>query len=220
MGCEGGNCPVGGLIVDTRTGSRVCSMCGLVEENVYEEVRTTISDFKNPTNFKILEEIRDMLDRVHISTNLADLCTDYYMKNYSGFNRKAMVFSIYFVLNKYSFNVSLKNLLNANGLCGESTFSTQKSNENVILDIVEMVEKYSVMLGFNFKETSLIKEMVKMSPKSGHTPLTIIAGNIYLYCRKNNKKISTKQIAQTTQVSTISIQRYIKTKNGDATSQR
>lgn len=211
MGCDGDNCQVGDLLVE---GFYVCSMCGLVRDNIYDDrPKAALYSFYNPTDFKIIEEIKDMLDRVHISTSYAQLVFSYYKKNYKGYNRKAMVFSIYFILNNHSFNISLKDLLNANGLTGESTFSTQKKNEIVLLDVVEMVEKYCIMLDLSYKEISLIKEKIRSLPKSGHTPLTTIAGNIYLYCKENNKKYSVKKIAQVTQVSTISIQRYIKNNN-------
>ena len=213
MGCEGDNCQVGDLILDTREGFYVCSVCGLVKDNIYDDGPTTgrtYYGFHHPTDFKLLEEIKDMLDRVHIPTTHAQLCLNYYKKKYKGYNKKAIIFSIYFDLNSLSFSISLKDLLNVNGLSGESTFSTQKKNENVLLDVVGMVEKYCIMLNLSYKEISLIKEKIKSLPKSGHTPLTTIAGNIYLYCKENNKKFSVKKIAQVTQVSTISIQRYIK----------
>ena len=214
MGCEGDNCRVSDLIADTREGFYVCSMCGLVKDNIYDDgpMPDTIN-FYHPTDFMVIEEIKDMLDRVHIPITHAQSCFNYYKKKYKGYNRKAMVFSIYFVLNSMSFTISLKDLLNVNGLGGESTFSTQKKNENVLLDVLDMVEKYCIMLNLNYTETSLIKEKIKSSPKSGHTPLTTIAGNIYLHCKESNKKYSVKKISQITQVSTISIQRYIKNKN-------
>lgn len=216
MGCEGNNCYFEDLVEDTRSGCFVCVKCGLVQGIIYERT-PTCPDFEY--NDDLLVEMKDILDRMHFPTSYASFCHSYYRKHYKGRNLKAIIFSIYKTLNEHSFNISLKDLLNANGLNGESTFKTQGTNENVLLDIGEMAEKYCNALNLSFKESSVIKEIVRCQPVSGHTPLTIIAGSIYLYCKEQKKKISVKKVAEITQVSCISIQRYIKFKNGHAPTQ-
>lgn len=214
MGCNGNICEAENLVIDTSSSYLVCTKCGTVNENVYlNETRSDfiVTDLFHPSEIKVLENIKDILDRIHISTKLAQHICNYYFKHYKSYNLKAIVFSSYKVLNENGYNVSLKDLLNVNGLSGQSTFSTQKPNENVLLDTSEMVDKYCAQLSLSFKDISLIKEMIKKRPLSGHTPLTIIASNIYFYCKSQGKKISIKKIAEITQVSNISIQRYLKT---------
>ena len=213
MSCDGDKCQVENLIIDISSSYLVCTRCGVVKENLYtNETRPdfSVTEFFQPNQVKVLENIKDILDRIHISAIYAQHICKYYFKFYKSFNLKAIVFSCYKILNEHGYNISLKDLLNINGLGGQSTFSTQKSNENVLVNTSEMLNKYCAMLNLSFKDTSLIKEMIIDRPLSGHTPLTTIAGNIYLYCKSQNRKISIKKIAEITQVSNISIQRYIK----------
>jgi len=207
-------CQAEDLIIDPHSSYLVCTKCGVVNETIYQnECRepsgaTALHSRKETC---VYETIKDILDRIHISTKYADRILRYYFKFYKGFNLRSIVFSCYMVLNEhYDFNISLKYLLNANGFSGESTSRDQRTNENVTLDIAEMIEKYTSMLKLSFKDTSLIKEMIRKKRLSGHTPLTTIASNIYIYCKQNQKKVSIKKIAEVTQVSCISIQRYLK----------
>jgi len=97
-------------------------------------------------------------------------------------------------------------------LSHEKICHLQKPNESVLLKTSEMLERIGKNVGLSFKDITVIKELIDKKPLSGHTPLTIIAGTIYLYCKEKNQKVSIKQIAKATQISVISIQRYIKLK--------
>jgi len=197
MGCERNTCETKDIIIDNITGYLVCTKCGSVKEAIFVEEYTynyfspiTTSD---PLKNEVNENIKDVLDRIHIPTTYStDICK-YYFKFYKGMKLRALLFSCYKVLNEYGFKVSLKDLLNVNGFNNQSIFSTQCVNENVLIDTLELVNKYYSFLNLNFKDISLIKEMITKRKISGHTPLTIVAGNIYLYCKSKKRKILLKK---------------------------
>lgn len=217
MDCAGSVCKVEDLILDHAAGCYVCVKCGYVKDSYYffeaDKASTSYASLSNKT----IEAISDILDRIHISTVYNKEIALYHQKNYSKFNMENLVMSIYRVINKYGFNISLNHLMQISGLKGKRIFKSQKPNENILLDITEMIERFIQPLDLTYKDVSLIKEQIKSQPLSGHTPLTVIAGNIYLYCKTNNKHITIKKISLTTQVSCISIQRYIRNKKNVAT---
>ena len=217
MDCAGRMCKVENLILDHAAGCHVCIKCGHVRDNYYflEENKACISH--NVYNEKTIEAISDILDRIHISTVYNKEIAEYNQRNYKKSNMENLVMSIYRILNKNDFNISLNHLMQINGLKGRRIFKCQKPNETTLLDITEMVERFVQPLGLTYKDVSLIKEQIRLQPLSGHTPLTIIAGNIYLYCKNSNKQITIKKISSITQVSCISIQRYIRNKNNVTT---
>jgi len=209
-------CSIGKSILDQTNGFYVCGECGEVGQEIYSANYSEGPNF--PRHFdcnremKILEEIKDLLDRTHIPQIYAPHILKYLLSTYRVYNMKNVVFSTYKILNeKFNFNISLQALLNVTGLAKQPIFSALKPDENVLLDVSEMVERYcGQMKTLTFKDMTLIKEQIKSQPLTGHTPLTIIASNIYTYCKANKKKISVRQVSHLTSVSPISIQRYIK----------
>lgn len=212
MDCAGSTCKVEDLILDHSAGCYICVRCGYVKENYYSFEMNKASISEILYNDTITEVISNMLDRIHISTVHTMEIASYHRKNYAKVDLKSIVVSIYTILNKHGFNISLHHLIQINGLKGKRIFKSQKPNETVLLDVTEMIERFSQPLTLTYKDVSLIKEQIRLQPLSGHTPLTIVAGNIYLYCKNNNKHITIKQISLVTQVSCISIQRYIRNK--------
>jgi len=207
---EGDNCKTGDLILDHKAGVYVCTKCGQVKDQFFTPEKN--EGRAMPLSNKMIETIKDMLDRIHVPTCYAEEIAQYHQRNYNLTKLKTLILSIYFILNKHSFNIPLSHLLQTNGLTGTRIFHMQKPNKSVLIDAAELLDRFYMAIGLTYKDMSLIKEQIKSLPPSGHTPLTILAGNIYLYCKANNKKISIRQISNITQVSYISIQRYIKKK--------
>lgn len=215
MDCSSDGCLSGSIVSDQTNGCFVCETCGKVEgREIYfsEDQGSVGSNYPSPNERKILEEINDILDRAHISVTFSRHILNYYLAKYRRYSLKGIVFSIYKILNdKFNFNLSLQALLNITGLNRQPIFSVIKPDENVLLDVSEMIERYcSHLSSLTFKDITLIKDQIKNQPLTGHTPLTIIASNIYLYCKVNKKKVSVRKISDLTSVSPISIQRYIK----------
>ncbi|MCZ2207704.1 hypothetical protein [Cylindrospermopsis raciborskii] len=197
----------------------MCSQCGLVLDIIFlEETSKKKTDY-TVINNNIQNQIYDILDKVHISKSFIQPIYNHYQFNYKKNSLNNVIFSVYKVLNDdYQFNISLQDLCNVTGAKKDSVYSVQKVNENIFLDICEMAEKYCSMLQLDFKNKSLIKEQLKSVAISGHQPMTIIAGCLYMHCKANKIKTSIKKISEVTLVSPISIQRYLKHKN--ASSQR
>lgn len=209
-------------IRDEKEGQYICAQCGLVLDVIFlEDFSPNKARFTNHTvpNNPIQNEIYDILDKIHISKSFVSPIYNYYRSQYKTYTLDNILFSVYKVLNDdYQFNISLQDLCSITGAKKENVYSAQKVNENIFLDISEMAEKYCSILNLNFKNTSLIKEQLKSEPISGHQPMTIIAGCLYMYCKTKKIKTSLRKISEATLVSPISIQRYLKHKN--ASSQR
>ena len=104
----------------------------------------------------------------------------------------------------------MKEVSAVSGFTNSDIYKHQENNNVIILKPELMLEKYCKILDLNFTAYSVIKEKMLSVSMSGHSPLTIIGSNIYLYTKNNNLKIPMKKIAKTINISCISIQRYLK----------
>lgn len=206
-------------VIDEKEGQSVCTQCGVVLDIVFVEEFSRNKVGHTPLNNSIEYEIYDILDKIHISRSFIQPIYQHYCSKYKKHSQNNILFSVYKVLNdNYQFNISLQDLCNITGAQKNNVCSVQKMNENIFLDISEMAEKYCSMLKLDFKNKSLIKEELKSIAISGHQPMTIIAGCLYMHCKAHKIKISIKKISEITSVSPISIQRYLK--HNHASSQR
>lgn len=191
-------------------GSYVCALCGLVMSPYYE-----VKEFHNEilaAKDSWYKEAHDILDRLNIScAGTCALVIQYLNEHFKQKNKESLLFSIYKVLNdQVGVCLSLHELCNICGINKSKVYEKQQINQNVSVDKTILAEKYCVMLGLNFKTTSLIKDKLSKHKLSGHTPLTVIAGTIYSVCKGLKHKITVKKVSQITSVSQISIQRFIK----------
>ena len=197
-------------VIDVHCGDLICESCGLIVNQYYVD-DDKLYETKSFSYHPLMDTLKDLLDKIHVSKNCVQHILNYHKVHYKPSDQKGLIFSIYKILNEIlGYTVSLQDLCNTTGFSKEDIFSVQKSNENVSLETSEMVEKYSSLLGVDYKNVSLIKEKIKNHPLTGHTPSTIVSANLYLHCKKIGKKVSIKKISQLTSVSSISIQRYIK----------
>jgi transcription initiation factor TFIIIB Brf1 subunit/transcription initiation factor TFIIB len=109
----------------------------------------------------------------------------------------------------------------ARDLCAVSGFSSKKIlnewitnsspvNSSIIcISIDDILEKLCGKLEISFKDFTLIKKSIGVR-YSGFNPATVASAYIYLYCRKNFKKISLKNICLISGISCMSVHRFIK----------
>jgi transcription initiation factor TFIIIB Brf1 subunit/transcription initiation factor TFIIB len=189
-------------IEDERGGCVVCTECGLVlEEKLFFDYRKPFLTEKNETN----DEIKELLSRVNLPDSYANLIFKNCLQN----PKKSIPYVLYKTLNDDGNPISIKTISSVSGLCDSKIYDFQEKDKIILLKPELMTEKYCKLLLLDFKSTSVIKEKIKNSLKSGHNPLTVIASHIYIHCKENKIKISMKHIARTLNISTISIQRYI-----------
>ena len=196
--------------IDYREGHSVCINCGLVlNELVFCENEMFLPLHTN--NHKWQEKAKDLLDRMNISTRFSENIIKYFESNYIVKNEKNFLFSIYSVLNKQlGFVITLKDLYNLTNLKPQKLFSQQPENEIIQIEKNDLVDRYCTLLSLPFEIKTLIKGFVSKHQQSGHAPLTVIAGSIYLICKEQNFKITAKKTASIIGVSPISIQRFVK----------
>ena len=204
-------------ITDVHEGNDVCVECGLVLTSCFiEEVNFT----PNPEqliNENLKEQILEFLSRLNISEIYAFEIYQFYrsknkQKKYIS-NKDYLsniIFAIYSVLNKHNIYFSLKEMSNISGVDTKKIFLSQSFNDTINISLHDLLEKYVSILNLNFKAYSVIKENLPNTPKSGHNPYTIVASEIYKYCKNNNLKISMKFIAKGFSINPVSIQRYLK----------
>jgi transcription initiation factor TFIIIB Brf1 subunit/transcription initiation factor TFIIB len=202
------SCPHLNEIIDLGESSHVCHDCGLVLDKHYEmgsDYKTPLKDFQHDD---WAETVKDILDRLHISTRYWTFIIDDFYKNIKKKTMERLIFSTYKILNSLDVNVSLHDLSLATGVNMSKIYLTQKQNETVKLDMSSLAEKFCCALNLDFKTTALIKERLSKPIETGHTPATVIAGSIYKIAKEQKLKISIKKISDITSVSPISIQRY------------
>lgn len=205
------DCQHGQTVIDTREGEIKCIECGLVMSVYYEK---QIERFYEDENTEWSEMCKDILDKIHISPVYAGHIMSYLNKHFKKIKLDNLIFGIYKVLNeKFDMPISLHELSNITGCQKKLVCAAQKLDENVIINVENIVDKYIPELNLDFKTASLIKETIKRYKPSGHTPSTIVAGTIYIVCKQLSKKLSIKQISNITAVSQISIQRFVKYAN-------
>lgn len=198
------------VIDDEREGSCVCINCGLVlESQLFLPGFNEIKYEKKITDIKEIEkneQIRELLHRI----NLPDFLSAQISRKCEGKSKKKIPFYMYQTLNENGCPISMKEVSAVSGFTNSDIYKHQENNNVIILKPELMLEKYCKILDLNFSAYSVIKEKMLSVSMSGHSPLTIIGSNIYLYTKNNNLKIPMKKIAKTINISCISIQRYLK----------
>ena len=124
-------------------------------------------------------------------------------------HKNLLSYTIYQTLNEIGYPISIKDISAVTGVSENLIYDMQNNAQSIILEPNSLLEKYCKILGLDFKSYSVIKELLPQI-STGHNPLTVIASNIYKYCKENNLKYSMKDIASTVGISPISIQRYLK----------
>lgn len=199
-------------VICQHEGCIVCQDCGVVLSSYFENEHQPITHSLNliTAENKWVEEIKNILDRIHIPIVYAEHIFKYFQSTYTSKNLRNLMFSIYYILNKFDIPISLNELAAITNTEKTSIYKAQNYNENLLLNYDERVEKYCSILNLTFKMVSLIKETIKRTKITGHPPLTIIAAIIYKICKTHKLRISMKKISQITNISCISIQRYNK----------
>lgn len=201
------------LVEDWHEGFEVCTSCGLVLSQLFmnqmQKSETSEQNLKDEKNVS-LEEIRNLLDRIHISTCFAAKIEAYLKENFTTKSNQALVYSTFKILNELSIPISLKEISLASNLSKKILHKVQSNNEVVHVDFSNVMEKYARLLNLSYETITLIKERIINSPNSGHNPNSVIAATIYQICKITEQPISMKKISLVTQVSCVSIQRYNK----------
>lgn len=194
-------------IEDYHEGTIVCTSCGLVLSSLLLQQVESVSQISEKEN-KYLTEIQNLLDKIHIPICYGYQIESYLLKNFTIKSRKALVFSIYNVLNKLDIPISLQEISNATSIKKKILNRVNCDYNCVSLDTSNQVEKYGSLLGLSYKTVSLIKSKLTTLPVSGHNPNSVVASLLYQACKKSKSKVSLKRISEITSVSCISIQRY------------
>lgn len=201
---------------DEREGICVCTDCGLVleeklflpgynEKTCFETLQCVTSTQKE---LEKKEEIKELLHRINLPDVFSFQVSKKSLQKQN--SKKSVPFLLYQSLNENGCPISMKEISAVSGMANNKIYKNQEKNEIIIIKPELMLEKYCNMLNLDFNAYSVIKKQISSHSKTGHTPLTIIGANIYLYIKNNNLKTSMKLVAKTLNISCISIQRYLK----------
>lgn len=188
-------------VLDEHEGTYVCTNCAKVIDNYYTQTikpcNNEIMYIEKNTSNLISSEFASRLNIPVL--NVKDKQTE--LKSVS---------NIYLEANKADFSVTLKEI---SAISGYSVKQIGKETKNTVnlLNISSLLEKYCKLLDLDYKIYSVIKETIDTENISGHNPLTIVASHIYKFLKDNKQKISMKKICEIIGISSISIQRYLKT---------
>ncbi len=202
-------------ITDYREGTIVCTDCGVVKDLLFENVIGS-NDYHSKVNS--LGDVENILDQLHIPKHLSYLINSNMNLRKKSIpidkscvvnkmiNVKKLASEIYNTVNESESILLLKDIANFSHL----EPSQIKSKNIQIVDLSEILERYTTKFDMDFRSCSIIREKITQFNNTGYQPLTIIGGVIYLYHINIRKKISMKKIATTLGISSISIQRFIK----------
>lgn len=216
MANQSNTCPHLNEVIDHHNGDYICSDCGLVLDKIYFSFHNNLYSQDWEQKINIIEEIKDVLERLQVPSSFANMIlTNFkiqcptYDKITELKKRVLMGISIYEVLNENDIPVSIKDIAGVLQVTTEDMFHYQK--KPIAINWKEMLSKYCSLLGIAYPHYSVIKRRIKENKiLSGHNPITILGGYIYIYVKECKLKISLKQISETLNISGVSIQRYIK----------
>lgn len=199
-------CPHLDQVTDHREGTVVCIKCGLViSEQLFQH--SYLSETKNEEN-ELTRKIAEILDKLNLPVCFA---TDILKKYLKMPPRKFLLeYVVYLTLHELGFPISIKDIACITGISDSKIYDLQDKDQSICLQPQDLLEKYCKMLNLDFKTYSVIKKELPSVIETGHNPLTVIASTIYKYSRRNKLKLSMKQIATVVNISTVSIQRYIR----------
>lgn len=209
------NCRHENEIIDPHEGTIICTNCGLVKDLYFQE---NFKSQESPITNNLLGQVENILEQLHlpqqfssiIRNNLDNLKRKSTLKfKQKNFNIKKVASEIYQTVNKSNSILLLKDILNLSRLT-----SSQIKTQNIsIVNLENVIEKYTKRFNLSFYDNTVIKEEVLRYNNTGFQPLTIIGGIIYIYLLKLKIKKSMKKVAEILGISTISIQRFLKYQN-------
>jgi transcription initiation factor TFIIIB Brf1 subunit/transcription initiation factor TFIIB len=191
-------------VIDEREGTMVCLDCGyVVAEQIYHE-----TSLLREENNNLSCQIKDILDKLF----LPHCFTADIIRNYNKLTKKKhlLEYVIYLTLHEMGYPISIKDIACVTGITDSKIYDLQENDKAICLQPHDLLEKYCNLLQLDYKTYSLIKNDLPTKIETGHNPLTVIASTIYKFSKNNKLKLSMKQIASVVNISTVSIQRYIR----------
>lgn len=205
------DCSHSNELIDQREGNIVCSDCGLVLDCYFEVDVNHINRQECELISKRKQEfVYETLERLHIPQSIAFHIFKKINES-SEKNQNEIFLSgiIYKTLIELNIPFTIKEISCVTGIKVKNINKKKidKKIDVVIINTNEILERACSKLNLKFNDYTLIKEKIKKM-NNGFNPSTIIAGNIYVYCKENNKKLSMKDISNVTGISCMSIKRF------------
>lgn len=197
-------------ILDACSGDYICTLCGLVLDRFFQDPQCVHSEnddnLKNVACHKFISEI---LSRLNVPLSLANIV---YSRIDGCHTKDADICQlVYDTLIERNIPFTLKEITSVSGI---STKKIKPATPNTSICIVEekkVLERCCSKLGLSYKDCTVIKSSLD-SEIGGFSPSTIIAAQIYKYCKNNRIKLKLKQISEVVGVSTMSVHRYLRRK--------
>ena len=202
-------------IIDTHEGTIICIDCGFVKGQYFDEKNHKKHDVIINNS---LGDVENIIDQLNLSQQFSETIHRNLLLNGSQFKKKnnfdiekkhsikKLVSEIYNTVNDKNSYLLLKDIVNFSKLSPNQI----KTRNISIINLEEILEKYTKKFNLDFKTYTVIKEKISKYVNTGYQPLTIIGSIIYLYFIDIGKKISMKNIALILGISSVSIQRFIK----------
>lgn len=207
------------------SGDNICTDCGTVLDKIFISTDAITSKERNFKNLSGNDEfLAEMLEKLHLSSYIANhvyselSSTQGFQLDYSNL---ALARGLYQTLAKLGFAISAKDVCAVSGFPSKKILNTGQvketktsssirgASEIICLKIDDILERLCGKLGISYKEYTVIKKSVAVR-YSGFNPATVASSYIYLYCRKNLKKIKLKAICEASGISCMSVHRFIK----------
>jgi transcription initiation factor TFIIIB Brf1 subunit/transcription initiation factor TFIIB len=212
-------------IDDVNSGDNVCTDCGTVLDKIFIFPDKDVNQERNFKNLSSNDEfLAEMLEKLHlpgyIAKHVYSELSNTRGPHYS-YSNLSLTRGLYQTLAKLGVAISAKDLCAVSGFSSKKILNTSQVRENklpgscndtseiVCLKIDDILERLCGKLGISYRDCTVIKKSVAVR-YSGFNPNTVASAYIYLYCRKNLKKIKLKAICEVSGISCMSVHRFIK----------
>ena len=196
--------------MDVASGDYICTLCGLVLDRFFEEPQHTpsgnVDNCKNDASHNYISEI---LSKLNVPLSLSN--TVYSKIDGNRLKDVDICQLIYDTLIERNIPFTLKEITSVSGISTKKIKPTTSTTSICIIEEKKVLERCCSKLGLSYKDYTVIKKSLD-EKIGGFGPSTVIAAQIYKFCKNNQIKLKLKHICEIVGVSTMSVHRYMRRK--------
>lgn len=195
-------------ILDTTSGDYICTLCGLVLDRVYQ----ASSNLKREDEYTLTDNVRynfvaEILSKLNLPRSLSPVICSRIGEGRVKDSDICQV--IYDMLIEEKIPFTLKEITSVSGVPQTKIKPPTQNSSICIIEEKKILERCCSKLGLSYKDYTLIKRSLN-NEMSGFSPSTVIAAQIYKYCKRRQIKLKLKLITEVVGVSNMSVHRYLR----------
>jgi len=195
-------------ILDVSSGEYICTLCGLVLDRFFEENPYKSNKSEDGLGNTVVHNyISEILSKLNVPLSLTNII---YSKAGDGrFKDDDICQLIYDTLIEREIPFTLKEIAAVSGISTKKIRPVATDTSICLIDEEKVLERCCSKLGLTYSQCTVIKKSLN-EKEGGFSPSTVIAAQIYKFCKNNKIKLKLRLICETVGVSTMSVHRYIR----------